>query len=258
MAARGPLSLYVMRVGPAILLCAVAAWSGGCGASEKDPQQAPERPAFDPAQATPEQVALGRSLYQYKGCLLCHSLDGKKLVGPSLKGLYGSEQWLTTGEKIVVDSAYLRRSLLDPDGEVVEGYPKGQMVNYRDLLTDEEIDALIAFIGSLSGEGAAEDAGGDLSVREDGRPSWWFDGVQREGGRVTVCGEGLGADLVRARSVATDDARGALRAELGAKGEGPVAGEVADLQTVWPLPNAGGELRYAAYVMLSAPEARGE
>jgi hypothetical protein len=42
---------------------------------------------------------------------------------------------------------YLRQSILDPNAYVVQGFPAGQMFqNFAEVLTEDEIDALIAFL----------------------------------------------------------------------------------------------------------------
>jgi hypothetical protein len=87
------------------------------------------------------------------GCEICHSLDpGRVLVGPSLAGI-GSE----AGNRIPGISAeeYLRTSILDPDAYVVEGFPPGQMLDiYDDLLSDEQVDALVEFLLTLRDTGS--------------------------------------------------------------------------------------------------------
>jgi len=70
----------------------------------------------------------GALLFKTKGCVACHSLDGTKKIGPSLKGIYQSRQQVITDGKprdVVVDEAYLRNSIEHPNADVVEGFPKG-------------------------------------------------------------------------------------------------------------------------------------
>ena len=96
-----------------------------------------------------ELVAMGEQLYTEQGCAGCHSTDGSTSVGPSWQGLYGSEETLVDGSTVTVDDAYLRESIVDPSAAVVEGFAEGLMPPY-DQLTDEQINAIIAFIESLS------------------------------------------------------------------------------------------------------------
>jgi cytochrome c oxidase subunit 2 len=59
------------------------------------------------------------------GCLACHSLDGKMLVGPTFKGLFGSTVKVRTAGKqrtITADLAYLETSISDPSADIVDGF----------------------------------------------------------------------------------------------------------------------------------------
>lgn len=91
---------------------------------------------------------LGEKLYARKGCNACHSLDGTVKIGPSLKGLYGKNEKLTNGTTVTVDDAYIRRSLLDPQAEIPEGFPP-VMPTFKGQLSEIEINGLIAYIKSL-------------------------------------------------------------------------------------------------------------
>ena len=93
----------------------------------------------------------GRTLYQNKGCFACHSLDGTRLVGPSFQGLFGRKETVVAdGEEreILVDEIYLKRSITQPDVEVVQGFIKGQMPPIP--LAEHEVAALVEFIQSLA------------------------------------------------------------------------------------------------------------
>ena len=84
------------------------------------------------------------------GCVACHSVDGKRLVGPTWKGLYGKQEQLADGTTVQVDDAYLRAAILDPNSQVVKGYPPNVMASsYGQTVTPEKIDDIIAFIQSL-------------------------------------------------------------------------------------------------------------
>lgn len=90
----------------------------------------------------------GKELYTSAGCLACHSVDGTRLVGPSWKGLYGSERKLADGTTAKADENYLRESILQPMVKVVESYPPS-MPSYQGQLSDKKIAALIAYIKTL-------------------------------------------------------------------------------------------------------------
>jgi cytochrome c oxidase subunit II len=90
----------------------------------------------------------GAALYRTKVCNTCHTTDGARLVGPTFKGLWGSEHELMDGSKVIVDENYFRESLMDPMKKVVKGYPPA-MPTYRGQLNDEEINQLIAYLKTL-------------------------------------------------------------------------------------------------------------
>jgi len=79
-----------------------------------------------PTLANGEQSAraVAEGVYQ-SICKACHSLDGSRLVGPSFKGIMGRKQKVVRDGKtleVVVDDAYLHRSIQDPLAEYPEGY----------------------------------------------------------------------------------------------------------------------------------------
>jgi len=106
-------------------------------------------PAVDESGPTDEDplVAQGRELYMSKTCVACHTLDGTKTVSGSFLGLAGSERTFTDGTTAIADEAYLNKSILDPNAQVVEGYTPGLMV--IPAVSDDERAALVAFILSL-------------------------------------------------------------------------------------------------------------
>jgi cytochrome c oxidase subunit 2 len=91
----------------------------------------------------------GAQLFQEKGCMACHSIDGTSRVGPTFKGLFGKTVTLMTDGKernIVADEAYLQRSLLEPNADVVKGFSP---IMPPEKMTDDEINELINYIKEL-------------------------------------------------------------------------------------------------------------
>jgi cytochrome c oxidase subunit II len=91
----------------------------------------------------------GERAFKLKGCVSCHTNDGSKLVGPTWKGLFGSEVTVVADgreAKVTADEDYLRRSIRHPPKEVVKGFapqmPKAD-------LKDGDVADLIAYIKSL-------------------------------------------------------------------------------------------------------------
>jgi len=80
-------------------------------------------------------------------CFTCHSLDGSKLVGPSLKGIYGRKGKLVSGAEYEADDKYIKSSITDPASQVVEGYAP-VMPPFAGR-TDEELNDLIEYMKSV-------------------------------------------------------------------------------------------------------------
>lgn len=95
-----------------------------------------------------DPVASGRTIANNQGCIGCHSLDGGAGVGPTWKGLFGKTEIMADGATVIVDEAYLKESIVDPNAKVVEGYDPF-MPAYE--MSDAELDAVIAFIKADEG-----------------------------------------------------------------------------------------------------------
>ncbi|MCB1054379.1 MAG: c-type cytochrome [Acidobacteria bacterium] len=96
----------------------------------------------------------GRVLVERKGCLVCHTTDGSRLTGPSFKGLIGRESHFADGSSQIADPDYVRRSILEPTSQVVEGF-EPVMPPFAGKIRDAEIDAIITYLQSLSATGEA-------------------------------------------------------------------------------------------------------
>lgn len=99
----------------------------------------------------------GKRLYQLRGCMPCHSTDGSVMIGPTYRNLFGHEAIFEDGSRRIADENYLRNCILDPMSVRLRGF---EQVMPRIRLTDAEIDALIAFIRSLSDLGNTTIAAG--------------------------------------------------------------------------------------------------
>jgi cytochrome c oxidase subunit 2 len=102
--------------------------------------------AAAPAATGADLVAQGRELAQSRGCVACHSVDGKAGVGPTWKGLYGKSHALADGRTITADDAYLKKSMLEPNADVVAGF---QPIMPPAGMSDAEVAAVIAYIKEL-------------------------------------------------------------------------------------------------------------
>lgn len=91
-------------------------------------------------------AAQGEALLQKYGCLGCHSLDGSPKVGPTFKGLYGSEVRVTRGGKpevLKVDEKFLLESIKTPGASIVEGFPP---IMPATEMPDADLKAIVEFL----------------------------------------------------------------------------------------------------------------
>ncbi|NKB81976.1 MAG: c-type cytochrome [Nitrospirales bacterium] len=98
-----------------------------------------------PAAASGDLVAVGKEQWELQECYNCHKLYGQggKKRGPEMDNIGN-----------LMTAAQLREKIIDPKSWMAEGfdkqYKKGKMPDkYKDLMFDEEIDALVAFLVSL-------------------------------------------------------------------------------------------------------------
>ncbi|MGQ7870866.1 cytochrome c oxidase subunit II [Sunxiuqinia sp. sy24] len=97
-------------------------------------------------------AATGKRIMNNIGCFACHSVDGSKIIGPSFKGIYGHEVTVKTkGEErtLVVDDEYIKRSIYDPEADIVDGFNKGLMQSYQGQLSDDDIANIIEYLKTL-------------------------------------------------------------------------------------------------------------
>lgn len=90
----------------------------------------------------------GAQIFQEKGCMACHSLDGSPRLGPTVKDLFGKTVIVTADgqeRKVVADEAYIRKSLLEPNADVVKGFPP-VMPSQKGQFTDQEMEDLILYL----------------------------------------------------------------------------------------------------------------
>jgi nitric oxide reductase subunit C len=129
-----------MKKSITLFLTMICLFLAACGVN------AAAAPAGDPEEG--KVLFQQAAIEQAPGCVTCHSTEpGKIIVGPSLAGV-GSR----AGERItdVPAGDYLRESILNPNGYVVEGFPSGVMYqSFADELTAEQVDNLVAYLSTL-------------------------------------------------------------------------------------------------------------
>lgn len=116
---------------------ASGAASGGAVEVAASAHGAPERPLAS--------ALTGAQLFEQLSCQACHL---HKAIAPPLAGLPGRIVTLDNGTTVTADDAYLRESILTPAQKVVGGYLK-LMPYYRDFLSDEDVNKLVAHIHTL-------------------------------------------------------------------------------------------------------------
>jgi cytochrome c oxidase subunit 2 len=104
------------------------------------------------AATTDSPKANGQRIMKNIGCFACHTVDGTKLVGPSFKGIYGHKVTVVTGgneREITADDEYIKRSIYDPNADVVKDFNKGLMQPYKGQLSDADVAQIIEYIKTL-------------------------------------------------------------------------------------------------------------
>ncbi len=109
----------------------VACSDGGDGASDAE---------------LPERAREGAELVRSEGCMACHSADGRTSVGPTWKGLYGSEVELDDGSTVAADDEYLTTAIEDPAAQRVKGFSATMPTR---SLSEAEIAAIVAYLREL-------------------------------------------------------------------------------------------------------------
>ena len=101
----------------------------------------------------------GQTVAREQGCIACHTPNGDKSTGPTWKDLAGSAVTLADGSEVEADDAYLRRAILQSRADVVKGYANVMPV-YDGELSDDELDALLAYLHDLSPDAAPSSGSG--------------------------------------------------------------------------------------------------
>jgi cytochrome c oxidase subunit 2 len=97
--------------------------------------------------------ATGEKIFAELGCVTCHRTDTQGR-GPNLQGVFGKPVLLEDGRTVTADENYVRESILDPGAKVVKGF-KPVMPTFQGLVSEEQLNALVAFVKSQSQPGPA-------------------------------------------------------------------------------------------------------
>ena len=116
-------------------------------------------------------VEAGRDLFENKlGCASCHQ-GGQGQRGAVLEGIFGKDVKLTNGQTVPRDEEYIRNSILNPGGQIVEGY-QPIMPTFKGQVTEEQLVQIVAYIKSLSGvTGTTTTPGGSMTTPANTAPA---------------------------------------------------------------------------------------
>ena len=92
--------------------------------------------------------ATGEKIFAELGCATCHRADTQGR-GPNLNGVFGKPVQLEDGRTITADENYLRECILEPGAKRVKGF-QPIMPTFQGLVTEEQVNALVAYIKSIS------------------------------------------------------------------------------------------------------------
>jgi cytochrome c oxidase subunit 2 len=90
----------------------------------------------------------GRQLFLKLNCIKCHTAKADSQA-PNLEGLFGRKEKLRGGEAVVVDEAYVVESIRKPRAKVVDGWEPIMPAYEKDVVSEKEVQALVAYIKSL-------------------------------------------------------------------------------------------------------------
>jgi cytochrome c oxidase subunit II len=97
--------------------------------------------------------ASGEKIFAELGCVTCHRSDTQGR-GPNLQGIFNKPVLLQDGRTVAADENYIRESILDPGAKIVNGF-KPVMPTFQGLVSEEQVNALVAYVKSMSQPGAA-------------------------------------------------------------------------------------------------------
>ena len=98
-------------------------------------------------------AAEGAKLFRALGCSGCHG-NSSKVRAPGLDGIFGRPVALANQQTVIADERYLRDSILNPKTEIAAGYDP-VMPSFDGLVDEAELQMLVAYLKSLSPQGAA-------------------------------------------------------------------------------------------------------
>jgi cytochrome c oxidase subunit 2 len=95
-------------------------------------------------------ASAGAKLFADLACNTCHrpEVQGR---APRLDGLFGRTVTLEGGARVVVDEAYIREAIVNPNARIAQGF-QPVMPSYQGVVTEEGLLQLIEYVKSLREE----------------------------------------------------------------------------------------------------------
>src|SRR5271156_2938051 len=120
--------------------------------------------------------ASGEKIFAELGCATCHRADTQGR-GPNLQGVFGHPVQLADGRTVTADENYLRECILDPGAKRVKGF-QPIMPTFQGLVSEEQVNALVAYIKSISAAKPGDAAKTSASAATPAQPSAQSNGSQ--------------------------------------------------------------------------------
>jgi cytochrome c oxidase subunit 2 len=98
----------------------------------------------------------------------CHRSDTQGR-GPDLVGVFGKPVLLEDGRTLTADENYIRESIVDPSAKVVRGF-KPVMPTFQGQISDEQLNALVAYVKSLGQSQSTQTGGKSVAVATPENP----------------------------------------------------------------------------------------
>jgi cytochrome c oxidase subunit 2 len=78
-------------------------------------------------------------------------------------GVYGKPVMLEGGRTLIADENYIRESIVDPGAKIVKGF-KPVMPTFQGQISDEQLNALVAYVKSLGQPQTSQTGGKSLAA----------------------------------------------------------------------------------------------
>lgn len=126
--------------------------------------------------------ATGEKVFAELGCSTCHRTDTQGR-GPNLQGVFGHPVQLEDDRTVTADENYLRECILDPGAKRVKGF-QPIMPTFQGLVTEEQVNALVAYIKSIAPAKAGEPVRTSASSPAPAATNVHVQGVENQGSQV--------------------------------------------------------------------------